>query len=428
MAPVEVQECVQNRIRSFIVLDLETTSLPYDKPVKITEIAVVAALREHILGYGSDTAEISVPRVLSKLTVCVSPGRIISRNAAVMTHLTNELLEHHSPFDENLFNILDGFMTRMPQPVCIIAHNGFNFDFPVLQAELHRIGKAFPDHIMCADSLRGFRKLLPSIKYTAKCNGKPTDVGPVSLLTGIQPLNNDHVLQDQKATKQACPEFNGLTSELEVSDLDWNDYDEALCSAVDAVETVSVSESNVRDNLMDACFDDTDDLLCCVAVDTVEGGQAKDEYKVTIFGSPEKVMERNPMGSEVSVCQKVLETTPPHPISGRGKYSYPVGGDRSDITPQAETSGNAREIRHYGNVACRARKQLNFLSKKSQNVPRTYKLQDVYRFLLNREPLNMHSAENDALNLLECIVALGQSFTDWVDENAVHFNSIKKMG
>jgi hypothetical protein len=85
MAPVEVQECVQNRIRSFIVLDLETTSLPYDKPVKITEIAVVAALREHILGYGSDTAEISVPRVLSKLTVCVSPGRIISRNAAVMT-------------------------------------------------------------------------------------------------------------------------------------------------------------------------------------------------------------------------------------------------------------------------------------------------------------------------------------------------------
>ncbi|GFG33856.1 hypothetical protein Cfor_12810 [Coptotermes formosanus] len=87
MAPVQDQGCVQNRIRSFIVLDLETTSLPYDKPVKITEIAVVAALREHILGCGSDTVEISVPRVLSKLTICVSPRRMISSGAADMTRM-----------------------------------------------------------------------------------------------------------------------------------------------------------------------------------------------------------------------------------------------------------------------------------------------------------------------------------------------------
>jgi hypothetical protein len=276
---------------------------------------------------------------------------------------------------------------------------------------------------MCADSLPGFRKLLPSSKYIEMCNGNLTDVGPASLLTDIQPLNNDHMLQDEKATQQACPEFDGLTSELEVGDLHRNDYDEALCSAVDAIETVPVSASNVRGNLMNACFDDTDDLLCCVAVDTVEGGLARGEYKVMISGSPEKVKERNPMGTEGSVCQMDLEKTPPHPISMRRNYSYPVGGDRSDITPQAETSGNVREIRRH-----RARKQLTFSSKKSQNLPRSYKLKDVYRLLLKREPAGRHSAENDALNLLECIVALGQTFVDWVDENAVQFNSIKMMG
>jgi hypothetical protein len=84
---VAAQGCVENRIRSYIVLDLETTGLPYDKPVRITEIAVVAALREHILGYGSDTVEVSVPRVLSKLTMCVSPRRIISRHAEVITRM-----------------------------------------------------------------------------------------------------------------------------------------------------------------------------------------------------------------------------------------------------------------------------------------------------------------------------------------------------
>jgi hypothetical protein len=56
-------------------------------------------------------------------------------------------------------------------------------------------------------------------------------------------------------------------------------YDEALRSAVDAIETVPVSASNVRDNLMDASSDDTDDLLCCVAIDTVEGGWQKMNIK-----------------------------------------------------------------------------------------------------------------------------------------------------
>jgi len=86
MAPV-AKGCVENRIRSFIVIDMETTGLPYDKPVRITEISMVAALREHILGYGSDMAEISVPRVLSKLTMCVSPRRIISEDAEIITRM-----------------------------------------------------------------------------------------------------------------------------------------------------------------------------------------------------------------------------------------------------------------------------------------------------------------------------------------------------
>lgn len=281
---------------------------------------------------------------------------------------------------------------------------------------------------MCADSLPGFRKLLPSSKYVQPCNAKPTDIGPSSLLTGIQPLNNDRILKDQKTTNQAGIEFNELTSGQEVSDLHLNDYDEALCSAVDAVETFPVSESNVRDNVMDVSFDEIDDLICSFAVDTVEGKVVKDEYKEVISSSPEKIKEGSLMGNEVSVCQKVHERTPPHPISVREKFSYPTGGDRSDITPQAENCGNVTGTRHHKNTVCSARKKLPFSSNKRQNVTMSYKLNDVYRLLLKREPANIHCAENDALNLLECIVELGQSFIDWVDENAVQFNSIKKVG
>lgn len=59
----------------------------------------------------------------------------------MLSDLTNELLQHHSPFDESLFNMLNEFIERLPQPVCLIAHNGLKFDFPIIQAELYRIGK-----------------------------------------------------------------------------------------------------------------------------------------------------------------------------------------------------------------------------------------------------------------------------------------------
>ncbi|XP_021917815.1 three-prime repair exonuclease 1 isoform X2 [Zootermopsis nevadensis] len=160
--------------------------------------------------------------------------------------------------------MLNGFMKRVPQPVCIIAHNGLRFDFPILQAELFKIGKAFPDHIMCADSLCGFRNLLQACKST---------------------------------------------------------------------------------------------------------------------------------------------------------------------TPEVDTSEITEGKRGCLNVSCPTQKRLNLLSKeKLQNTLSSFKLDDVYRFLLKRDPVNSHYAENDALNLLECIVALGNGFMEWADENAIQFNSIKEMG
>jgi hypothetical protein len=88
MVTLHRQNCARELIRTFIIIDLETTGLPYDKPVRITEIAMVAALREHILGYRTDvTCEVVLPRVLSKLTICVHPRRSISKRAAEMTRM-----------------------------------------------------------------------------------------------------------------------------------------------------------------------------------------------------------------------------------------------------------------------------------------------------------------------------------------------------
>jgi hypothetical protein len=250
---------------------------------------------------------------------------------------------------------------------------------------------------MCADSLRGFRKLLQASKSVEECNDKPTTIAPSSILNGIQPLNNHNLLEYRKATNQVCTQPNDKALEPGINELHLNDYDEALCAALEAAETLLVSESN------------------------------KATAKVKVSDSIELEKKINPMENEVGVSQNILEKTPDRPVTVGGKYPNAGAGDNCAVTPKVETSEIIKGKRGHLKVSCQARKQLNFSSKgKPQNTSRSFKLDDVYRFILKRDPVNSHCAENDALNLLECIVALGHSFTEWADENAIQFNSIKK--
>ena len=50
--------------------------------------------------------------------------------------LDNETLEAHSPFDRDLAEMLRVYLSRLPAPVCLVAHNGGRYDFPLLVAEL----------------------------------------------------------------------------------------------------------------------------------------------------------------------------------------------------------------------------------------------------------------------------------------------------
>ena len=50
-------------------------------------------------------------------------------------------------------------MDHLTKPICLLAHNGYRFDFPVLKAELNRTGENLCEDILCADTLEAFRSL-----------------------------------------------------------------------------------------------------------------------------------------------------------------------------------------------------------------------------------------------------------------------------
>ena len=68
-------------------------------------------------------------------------------------------MERQRDFSKDTVTLLNSFLSHLEQPVCLIAHNGNGYDFPLLQAELERIKQHLIGDILCVDSLEVFRVL-----------------------------------------------------------------------------------------------------------------------------------------------------------------------------------------------------------------------------------------------------------------------------
>ncbi|XP_041429165.1 three prime repair exonuclease 2 isoform X2 [Xenopus laevis] len=146
--------------RSFVFLDLEATGINHDLP-KITELCLVAVHVSSLEDPETVESEVQLPRVLDKLCLCVDPAKPITKVASDITGLSNEKLTNcEKPcFDLNLVQLVKEFLNRQAQPVCLVAHNGFFYDYPLLKAEFQQQNEELPSSLFCLDSLKAFRQL-----------------------------------------------------------------------------------------------------------------------------------------------------------------------------------------------------------------------------------------------------------------------------
>ena len=75
------------------------------------------------------------------------------------------------------------FLQQLQQPVCLIAHNGDKFDFPLLKKQFDIFDGIIPPTILCCDSLTVFREI-----DDKKLNA------PDNLLEGIKNLNQSDAI------------------------------------------------------------------------------------------------------------------------------------------------------------------------------------------------------------------------------------------
>ena len=160
-------------IKTIVYFDLEATGLKSSGKPRISELSFVAVNFQDILDFhlkieeckekarqmNSDKIEKLLPRVLNKLTLCVYPMATIVPQVSSITGLDNYNLSDQARFDKNTADMLNSFLNRLPSPVCLIAHNGDLYDFPLLKAEMENIGTALSSEIMCADSYTGIKDI-----------------------------------------------------------------------------------------------------------------------------------------------------------------------------------------------------------------------------------------------------------------------------
>lgn len=141
-------------IQSYVFFDLETTSLPKleSNKTKITELSIVVVKRRHLL----NTTPGKLPRVQNKLVLCFNPEREFNPKASTKSDLNNDLLQFETIFDEQVFNTINMFLGRQEKPLCLIAHNGYNFEFPIVKNHFEALNAHLDADVMCADSLYAF--------------------------------------------------------------------------------------------------------------------------------------------------------------------------------------------------------------------------------------------------------------------------------
>ena len=167
-------------IKTLVYFDLEATGLKSSGRPRVCEISLVAVNVSDVLNLcdtimdqlnrrrkedSSNQVESISPRVINKLSLCVYPMATIVADVTDITGLDNYNLTGQTKFDKDIAKMLNIFLSRLPSPVCLVAHNGNLYDFPLLKAELEKAGTELDSQILCADSYVGMKEIFKKIGH-----------------------------------------------------------------------------------------------------------------------------------------------------------------------------------------------------------------------------------------------------------------------
>ena len=209
-------------VKTLVYFDLEATGLKSSGRPRICEISLVAVDIQDILQLGLRLNEDKqlcedsyFPRIVNKLTLCVYPMAIIVPLVTDLTGLDNYNLSDQAKFSKTTGDMINNFLSCLPSPVCLVAHNGNAYDFPLLTAEFEKLGMQLNLGTLCADSLLGMKEILGKRGETIQEEKMEVHAATELLKAGMFETElvegQKEVLEEITKTSNFCQMKNDLT-------------------------------------------------------------------------------------------------------------------------------------------------------------------------------------------------------------------------
>lgn len=365
-------------VQTLVFFDLEATGLNCNTlPPRITELSMLAIRADHFLAFDEvlkKSTKAAIPRVTNKLTLCFNPQTALPQIVSDMTGLTNEMLEEQHGFDGETACVLRAFLSHLPQPVCLVAHNGNMYDYPLLNAELKRCQSDLS--VLTADSLE--------ILKTVYENDRQMVNGEVEAVRDLL----------------AAGEFDDDMEELDLDAV--HSYQEQLeGNQVPSVTTTPVKNRAYR-------LPVTPPLSSAVKKPRLHGDD--NELVLNVSGP-------HPSNSD-DIEDNGEEVTPEKCDSQVGQFNLPPPSGHTQSRKIAADALSA--VRR--SEATKARKKLDFSS-----MPPSFSLPKLHEFLFGARPSVVHGAEADVLSLLRVCAMRAKPFVQCVNERAVSLQKSTQM-
>ncbi|CAG0890120.1 unnamed protein product [Cyprideis torosa] len=394
--------------RSLVFFDLETTGCrfkDFHPRVRITELSLVAVESRHFI-QKSEEQEGELPRVINKLTLCFNPQRFIQTEAIGISNLTNHSLDEQSPMSETSLACFNSFLAHLPRPICLIAHNGRRFDFPILRSEMRKFQMELPGDVFCTDSWEATTELLPTLKeeqelykcFMQESVNERNDVEAISVAPQTPPSVSRRRLPFDEpggGDEQRVPQ--GPSTPPAVEQLQCTSV---LPQSPSPPPTLPINED----------VPSRQDLLDCYS----------EELKRTpdkIWANGKRQMElsdsekaRKKKYKEDQACVDVATSpvnvpNPPSPVVSKGGPLTP-----SKVRPPLRQLIQAQRTPPPSKEAAKTRKY---------NREGSYKLETLHVRFFNAPPTNAHRAEDDCISLLRVTRCFAAQFLEWMSQN--HF-------
>lgn len=108
--------------------------------MNITELTIYAISKSDFLA-STIKKDLPLPRIVHKLNLVCRPWGAIDPIAEEITGLGNDALEKETAFNEKTCDMINLFFDHAQKPICLVAHNGDNFDFKILREHFKKEGK-----------------------------------------------------------------------------------------------------------------------------------------------------------------------------------------------------------------------------------------------------------------------------------------------